>query len=895
MKHLLFDPIILLILLCIGNNGIWARLEKSFVSNTYLVEFEPKTNVSLYLASLDIQHRIRHEFGQMNAISLSFNNSQDASLFFDQTRSKVKRTWPVTSVARPNAQTLKVGKSEIPGLFDHYHNTGVMKIREELGMTGKGIKVGIIDTGVDYTHPALGGCFGSGCRVAYGMDFVGNDYNGDSEPNPSSDPRDCNGHGTHVAGIIGANDKEHQFTGVAPDVTFGAYRVFGCDGSSADDVIMKAMEQAYEDGMDVINLSLGDIGWPDSPSSVLADILTTKGMIVVAAAGNEGNKGIFEVGAPSLGKNVISVASTDNMKALAHPIQFGDNIIGYATSSGNPFAIGEAEMVSVSDTFLTENDACAPITNINLFGKVALIGRGGCYFSEKVLNVQAAGAIGVVVYNNEPGLVTPSLNNDPMIHIECAGITKEHGELLFLHTKDTPEEIYRFSDEDISFPIDTAGTISSFSSWGLAPDLSIKPDVSAPGGQIFSTFPMDRGSYATLSGTSMASPHVAGIVALLQQAKGGSRSINVSDLRAKLISSSLPFNIYNTSAFESVARQGSGLIDAYRALRLSTKVTPQQIQLGDLTHTGTNNEYTFTIHNNGRMAADYTITHRASGTAQGYKMDGSHIPMKRPNLLLGHRVEAIIESISPEKLSIPINGVSNVTVRIRPPENYADMPPSIYSGYFVITKENDPFDTLHVPYAGLTSTLGDLPVLYINQSMPEVLVDRIVGPYSPALIRAQLIHSSPLVLITALDAETDNPVGIIPGGYWPFVGRHDTHNINDALMMTWKGDIAATPEQAMATQSGSSSMAVDLGVNHRKLFRAVDHPPPFDGDDDHNNNYENISDTATMEYHSRSVPYVGKRLPRGIYKLKVMALHAFGDYENMADYDTWISPNIPIG
>lgn len=78
--------------------------------------------------------------------------------------------------------------------------------------------MGVIDTGVDYTHHALGGCFGPGCRVAYGYDFVGDAYTGDSEPQPDDDPRDtCNGHGTHVAGIIGANDKHMNLTGVAPD------------------------------------------------------------------------------------------------------------------------------------------------------------------------------------------------------------------------------------------------------------------------------------------------------------------------------------------------------------------------------------------------------------------------------------------------------------------------------------------------------------------------------------------------------------------------------------------------------------------------------------------------------------------------------------------------------
>lgn len=87
-------------------------------------------------------------------------------------------------------------------------------------ITGNNIKVGIIDTGVDYTHPALGGCFGPGCRVAYGYDFVGDDYNGMNMPTPDADPMDnCNGHGTHVTGIIGAQDDELTFTGIAPKGT----------------------------------------------------------------------------------------------------------------------------------------------------------------------------------------------------------------------------------------------------------------------------------------------------------------------------------------------------------------------------------------------------------------------------------------------------------------------------------------------------------------------------------------------------------------------------------------------------------------------------------------------------------------------------------------------------
>lgn len=106
--------------------------------------------------------------------------------------------------------------------------TGVAQVHEQLHVFGTGIKVGIIDSGVDYTHPALGGCFGEdNCKVRYGYDFVGDGSNGFLQPD--DDPMDCAGHGTHVAGIIAANSSTSSLIGVAPNVTLGAYRVFGCD------------------------------------------------------------------------------------------------------------------------------------------------------------------------------------------------------------------------------------------------------------------------------------------------------------------------------------------------------------------------------------------------------------------------------------------------------------------------------------------------------------------------------------------------------------------------------------------------------------------------------------------------------------------------------------------
>lgn len=128
------------------------------------------------------------------------------------------------------------------------------------GVTGKGIRIGVIDTGVDYLREPLGGCFGPQCKIAGGYDFVGDNYNGGNTPVPDNDPyASCTSHGTLVAGLIGANNNEYNATGVAPDAQQWHYRVFGCalDSTAGEDVILAAMTRARNDKMDVINLSLG--------------------------------------------------------------------------------------------------------------------------------------------------------------------------------------------------------------------------------------------------------------------------------------------------------------------------------------------------------------------------------------------------------------------------------------------------------------------------------------------------------------------------------------------------------------------------------------------------------------------------------------------------------------
>jgi subtilisin family serine protease len=183
---------------------------------------------------------------------------------------------------------------------------GADQVWAEFGVTGAGVRIAIIDTGIDWSHPDLGGCFGAGCRVVGGYDFVNHD----------ADPRDDHGHGTHVAGIVAAQGS--RVKGVAPDAQLLAYKVLDADGNGYASTIIAGMEAALDpdgnpatdDRADVINLSLGGGGDPDDPMSQAADALAAAGVVVVAAAGNYG-PGDGSVQSPGTSRTALTVGATD--------------------------------------------------------------------------------------------------------------------------------------------------------------------------------------------------------------------------------------------------------------------------------------------------------------------------------------------------------------------------------------------------------------------------------------------------------------------------------------------------------------------------------------------------------------------------------------------------------
>ncbi|MCL1061840.1 S8 family serine peptidase, partial [Shewanella benthica] len=180
-------------------------------------------------------------------------------------------------------------------------------------LKGTGIVVAVLDSGIDYTHPDLGGCMGEGCRVVAGYDFVNDD----------TDPMDGYGHGTHVAGIIGANGLSMQ--GVAPEVTFHAYKVLSDQGYGATSGIIAALEKAVDpdgdpltdDAVDIINMSLGGGGSADGPLSQAVNVAVQNGIVVVVAAGNDGGYGDINNSEPASSVEAITVASSTKEDELS--------------------------------------------------------------------------------------------------------------------------------------------------------------------------------------------------------------------------------------------------------------------------------------------------------------------------------------------------------------------------------------------------------------------------------------------------------------------------------------------------------------------------------------------------------------------------------------------------
>ncbi|WP_057915248.1 S8 family serine peptidase [Peribacillus muralis] len=704
-----------------------------------------KKNKSLY--------KIKRTYkNTMNGVAINLPANKVKSLLQSKA---VKAVWPnnVIKVEPPKAtegaqnSTKKIATEVFPG---------VNKLHDE-GFTGKGIKVGVIDTGIDYNHPDLRDAY-KGYRAKAGVDpksvspssvkgwdFVNNDADpmettyddwkksGYAEKNPMTGSTYYTEHGTHVSGIIagrGKNDTDYAVTGVAPDADLYVYRVLGNYGSGYTEDILGGIDKAVADGMDVINLSLGaSTNDPENIESLVLNNAVLSGVTAVVSAGNSGN-GMYTLGAPGAGALGITVGANDTKTLIA---------TSRGTLHGTSGAVADLKLLGKGFTDNIESlkgknlpivsvpnaGADSDYKNIDVNGKIAMVNRGMTALADKITIAKKHGAVAVIMMNNVPdeGFI-PSYLGASYGLIPTFSMSYEQGaELVSKLGTGTPT----FSFDEIGQVTDEGSKLASFSSRGPARiTYDIKPEVTAPGVAVFSTVPsymhgadqIGKYEYAydNLSGTSMASPNVAGVAALLLQANP---NLSPSQIKETLMNTADPLN-GDYSVFET----GAGQVDPYEAIHAKTRIevldetkgildrkgnlkTVKELTgalaFGKVAPTGKNfsNQRSLNIYNNSKQAKTFDVNVTFQKDRRG-SLDAD---------------ENGVMIVTDKLIKVAANGKKKSTVTITVPKS-AKL--GIYEGYVTYTNHANPEETFQVPFAIKTVEEGINPVTMTPQAFTQV-------------------------------------------------------------------------------------------------------------------------------------------------------------------------------
>jgi lactocepin len=662
---------------------------------------------------------------------------------------------------------------------------------QDYGYKGGGMTVAVIDTGIDPSHrdmvlseetePELTETEVQSLITEkdlvgkYFTEKVPYAYNYADQNNTILDlGPDASMHGMHVAGTVGANGDESDggIKGVAPEAQILGMKVFGNDPAmpfTYSDIYVKAIDEAIILGADVINMSLGSTAsfvLPEDPEQKAVERAVENGVLMAISAGNsakfgEGfadplasNPDIGLVGSPGLSNDSLQVASFENkyldldgFNVLVdgeekEPVAFlsASNVAPESLGEGNHELVyaGLGRMPGDSEVDPEAND----FEDINVEGKIALIQRGESAFVDKVINAQQEGAIGVIIFNNASGYV--SMATTPEIKVPQLFVLKQYGDALRDQLLEGNKVEISFQGEKVKSLNPENGKMSTFTSWGVTPNLDFKPEITAPGGNILSTLQDD--SYGLMSGTSMAAPHVAGGSALMMQRVDElfdlTGSERVSMAKNILMNTSNPQidkglynNHYQMGIPYSPRRQGAGLMDLHAAMATPVVATEKETGVAKVALKEIEDKATFTLKLDN--FSDESVLYSAKGTVQTDAVNGGSNIGETQGIYKAGTIseespfggEFPIEITSKNgsdvkgdyQVLVPANDSVEVTVSVDLTDtidwfNNAPLSELFENGYFVegfvtFTDVNDVNPPLAVPYVGFNGEWDDAPVL----------------------------------------------------------------------------------------------------------------------------------------------------------------------------------------
>ncbi len=547
---------------------------------------------------------------------------------------------------------------------------------------GAGIKIGILDSGIDQTNAAFQDsslkvplgypiCNGTDCAFTNNKVIVARSYTrmlsaGSDPNNPAADshpddysPRDRSGHGTAAASCAAGVPVNGvaPISGVAPKAWLGNYRIFGSpqvNDTTSDDVILKALDDAFNDGMDIVSFSVGgpafsgplDVGAtcgnpngvPCDLSAKVFDDVAKKGMIIVAAAGNEGFDGTANgpsygtIGSPGSAPSVIAAGASTNSHDF-DPVLTVPGVNVPASLKSIPVQVGDSKVppgattAPLRDATATGNDGlgCVAFPAASLVGTVALIQRGSCNFSLKIANAEDAGAVGVVFYMADSA-VTISPSGLANATVPGLLISNSDGLALKNYIAANPEHLITIDPTGVEIS-NTPNVLSYFSSLGPnTGDAALKPDLLAPGqniymagsaqdplGEVYSST-----GFVVASGTSFSTPIIAGAAALVKQQHPGFNAAQVKSTLMQTASQDVLRDFF--SGAPDVRGVGAGKLDAAAAVNSFVTVTPASFSFGVLRSGSLPQLQQLQITNTGSASVNVTLSVVAIKAASGVSL-----------------------------------------------------------------------------------------------------------------------------------------------------------------------------------------------------------------------------------------------------------------------------------